>query len=201
MRELRWVTVLKCVQAAVPAAEKKGCMRMRRYLLAVGACVIVWLAVLITGCGEANLAKRNRSLYLAPGATRVLYTTRHGEQQVTYSLSEEYPAKTLVKQIGAHLSKQGWKPLKMNFLNPGIPNSFSKGWTDYFDGQTKPELHVWQWWGDWERGGNILTYSLEYRCPTGAPEQRSTVRVMANYSPRENAERFKAYIKTHPAKH
>jgi hypothetical protein len=80
-----------------------------------------------------------------------------------YELREPYPAANVIGKIRAHLEGRGWRPLKEDLLNPGIPTSLVRGWTEYRDATTKPAAMVHEWIGQWEdSSGRIAWYVLRY---------------------------------------
>jgi hypothetical protein len=56
--------------------------------------------------------------------------------------------------------------MRQDYLNPGLPNSLVRDWLYYEDHATQPITSVQVWQVDWRRQREIVTYRLEYRCPT-----------------------------------
>lgn len=158
------------------------------------------LILLLTGCGPSaeQQVRRNRAFYLAPGAHRFWFSSRKGLTQVSYLAPEPYPAGRFLRNLKLRLTKAGWKPLNEDFLNPGIPSSNVRGWTDFRDATRKPEEEVRQWAADWERNGEIVTYFLHYRWPEGSEQQLGEMIVSACHRSHDQAQRTKKFIKEHP---
>ena len=139
---------------------------------------------------------------LAPGARHVRYTVFQGKDQLTYSVDAPYPARSVLALISKQLSKQGWKGLKEDWLNPGLPTSLVRGWTYFSDdaGASKTSVRAWQ--ADWENSQHeILTYILQYRCPgdsCSSTDNLRELRVIAVHIPADLARRIKASL--HAAK-
>ncbi|MDO8681899.1 MAG: hypothetical protein Q7N50_00260 [Armatimonadota bacterium] len=124
------------------------------------------------------------SLIVLPGATDVDHVRYKGNYQLSYKLQERYPAKHALREISARLAKQGWKPLKEDFLNPGLPTSHIRGWTEFYDATRTPEERVRAWASDWKNAkGDVVRYAFYYHSPTNQPENLSVAQVFANYSP------------------
>jgi hypothetical protein len=86
-----------------------------------------------------------------------------GSFYVNYCLNETYPAPNSLKQISMRLESLGWKPLDEDFLNPGLPSSHVRGWTEYSEGTTNSAPLVHQWLAQWQDdSGNIAAYTLKY---------------------------------------
>ena len=120
-----------------------------------------------------GLNNKSTSLVVPPQAKGVNYSSNAGIEQVRYELTEKYPAKYALKWINDELTKQGWKPLKDDFRNPGQPSSHVTGWTHFVDSTRKPEETVKLWQSQWSNSrGDIINYDLDYRWPwpgTGTP--------------------------------
>jgi len=100
-----------------------------------------------------------------PGA-RDVHSRRVGsESGVEYHLTACYPAAVQLQEIASRVPST-WRTRTEDFLNPGIPTSQVRGWTDYHDATKHPEQKVHHWAGEWqEPAGGILTYDLLYRSP------------------------------------
>jgi len=94
---------------------------------------------------------------------------------VAYALTEKHPASNAIQQISSRLKALGWTPLQDDWLNPGLPSSHVRGWTDFVDGTTTPMHHVHQWGAQWQdKSGNIVGYTLRYSYPeSGTPDLQS----------------------------
>jgi len=94
---------------------------------------------------------------------------------VAYALTEKHPASNAIQQISSRLKSLGWTPLQDDWLNPELPSSHVRGWTDFIDGTTTPMHHVHQWGAQWQdKSGNIVDYTLRYSYPeSGIPDIHS----------------------------
>lgn len=155
--------------------------------------VLFVLVVLFGGCSRDVLT--NPALVVLPGAIGVHAGRFRGTDQLQYKLAESYPAKPALSRISKELQSQGWKPLKEDYLNPGLPSSHVRGWTHFLDGSRQPVLEVRQWMADWTNArGDVLRYGLEYRWPEKGKEDLKTLYVTAIYTPGDLAEADKQAV-------
>jgi hypothetical protein len=135
---------------------------------------------------------------VARGATEVKQTRWQGHDQILYRVQASYPATEVLRTITVRLRQLGWKPLKEDWLNPGLPSSHVRGWTYYEDETKKPATSVRAWGAEWENGDHdILEYDLYYRCPgnlCSSTFDLHDLQVVAIYIPADLAERTKATI-------
>jgi hypothetical protein len=133
---------------------------------------------------------------VVPGATSLQQTVFQGKDQIIYRLKCEYPAEDVLNAIRTRLKQVGWKPLREDWLNPGLPSSFVRGWTYYEDSTTKPATSVRSWNADWENSSHdILTYMLDYTCQDNlcaSTLNLHDLRVVVIHVPAEIAKRIKA---------
>ena len=153
---------------------------------------------MVGGCQRpSDSAKRHAdSLLVAPSAINARYLAYpDGREQLTYLVDTEYPAESTIAFLSTQLQNQRWTALREDFLNPGIPSSQVRGWTQFEDRAQDPRATVRQWGCDWEDGAhNIALYYLEYRYPmSGAhdPPDSRMLHVMALYIPAAVAEKMK----------
>jgi hypothetical protein len=132
-------------------------------------------------------------LLILEGAQRAQHTT--GPQEVvTFDIEEMGPAPHTIVEITRHLDQLGWEPLKEDFLNPGVPTSLVRGWTDYQDDVR--DQYVWQWQGQWQSArGDIATYDLKYTNAGGDTSCAGPLHVAAIAL---NAEAAKAFRSAKP---
>ena len=71
------------------------------------------------------------SLIILKNASNVKYTKLNGTDQVLYKLIKKYPAKDTISELNNRLNLKGWQPLKRYWLDPEIPTSHERGWTNY----------------------------------------------------------------------
>jgi hypothetical protein len=115
-------------------------------------------------------------LIVLDGATMVRRDTgAYGSYHVAYGLNAPHPATNAIQQISSRLIALGWKPLEDDWLNPGLPSSHVRGWTEFGDRTTSPAQHVHQWKAQWQdKAGSIVDYSFHYAYPrSGAPNLNS----------------------------
>src|SRR5258708_34316396 len=169
------------------------CLGLRSTLLVFVICVSGWSQQ------PKHTAEAHSSLFVvAHGATEVKQSRWQGHDQILYHIQASYPAAEVARTITVRLRQLGWKPLKEDWLNPGMPSSHVRGWTYYEDESTKPATSVRAWGAQWENGDNdILEYGLYYRCPgnlCSSTFDLHDLQVVAIYIPAHLAERMKATI-------
>ena len=153
---------------------------------------------LVCGCQRRSDTERkhSESLLIAPSAINPKYLAySDGREQLTYLVDAEYPAESTIAFLSTQLRNQRWIALREDFMNPGIPTSEVRGWTQFEDATREPRASVRQWACDWEDGAhNITLYNLEYRYPmSGAhdPPDSRPLHVVALYIPASVAEKMK----------
>lgn len=187
--------------ATLPEYDPFRCP-MLMYRLKLFACVLI-AATPITAFGQdgsSGVSAKTRSFFVvAPLATEVRQTNFAGRDQIIYRVQADYPASSVLELIKNRLKTQGWKALKEDWLNPGIPSSHVRGWTYYEDQTTKPSTSVRAWQADWTNSsGDILTYRLEYRCPENlcaSTRDLRDLRVIGIHSPAKVAQEMKKELK------
>ena len=124
------------------------------------------LAVLAACVGGATQSAQNQpsELIVYEGATSVRRVAPgDGRYELTYNLQAEYPAELVVTRIRAALSEERWQPLAHDWLNPGNPSGYSRGWSDFIDGTKTPSTVVHVWSAEWkDRTGALVIYSLRF---------------------------------------
>jgi len=143
------------------------------------------------------------SLVVVSGGNNPLFVTySDGRQQVTYTCDAAYPAADVLAYISKELQVNDWKPLKDDFLNPGLASSNVRGWTDFEDGTKHPSTHVFQWTADWENEAHdIVRYGLEYRSPVASTRDLHALKVVALYIPAATVTEMKQAAAAEMAKH
>ena len=140
--------------------------------------------------------KHSESLLIAPSAINPKYLAySDGREQLIYMVDTEYPAESTVAFLSTQLRNQRWTALREDFMNPGIPTSEVRGWTQFEDRSEEPRATVRAWSCDWEdKAHDITIYGLSYRYPmSGAPDPPDSrkLHVMALYIPAAVAEKMK----------
>ena len=136
--------------------------------------------------GESTAAS---ALMVLPEATKVVPSKDYYDGTVQYQLDEPYPAKNAIAFINTELTKQGWAPLTLDFLNPDSQTSHVTGWNG---GVIVGKETVYSWMGQWQNtNGDIVLYRLSYRVPTAAVEASGPLYVQAVFFSKATAERLK----------
>ncbi len=117
-------------------------------------------------CQEPNGREVQREwMVIVPHAVHIQRHKLDSGVQLTYQIRASYPAQNVLHTINTRLHALGWKPLRDDFLNPGLPSSHVRGWLYYEDHATQPYTSVRVWQADWQDAEQeVVTYRLEYRC-------------------------------------
>lgn len=144
----------------------------------------------LTAFGRQNHQERPlhpNVLIVCKGAIDAKWTTSQGSDQLSYQVKVEYPANSILSCISKALKETGWRPLRDDYWNPGLPSSHVRGWTQFADATVPPTATVDQWVAQWEdKTGNIAWYVLRYRYPPG---DRCTLTVYAGFVPADIAKK------------
>ena len=175
-------------------------MVKKKILILIVFCILV----LTLSCREQNRQSASNysdSLIVLKGASNVHYHKVYGQDQISYKIFNKHPAKDTISELNTRLESKGWKPLKENWLNPGVPTSHIRGWVSYIDGTTNPELKVHSWHSDWKNENkDILTYALMYSYPNKGKPNMSELNVIGIFIPNDLAkkdlEQIDAYKKS-----
>jgi hypothetical protein len=157
----------------------------------------VSMLMVVAGLSAATLAACSHqtgqpvALIVLPGAKDVHYGSLAGTKQVRYQLNVEYPAKATLTELSKRLAKQGWEPLKNDFLSPSQPSSHVKGWWYFIDATHKPNEDVQRWLAEWKNAdGDVVTYNLEYRWPVGSTPDFDKLQVYGIYISKDLAKKW-----------
>jgi hypothetical protein len=104
---------------------------------------------------------------------------------VDYTLQKGYPPKGVIEQISSRLEAHGWRPLKQDWLNPGMNSSHVTGWSAWNDvtDESAP-LQVLNWHAQWQNdAGDLIAYRFNYSYPLGASPAQQTLDVDASWYP------------------
>lgn len=71
---------------------------------------------------QIEAAEPPAALILYPDATGVRFNEGNAVR-VSYHINSKFPAAPVLGWVSENLRKQGWKPLKYDFLNPGSLSS------------------------------------------------------------------------------
>lgn len=164
--------------------------------LAFVLCVIVCAGVNI-GRHRVEADEPPAALIAYPDATDMQFDDRESVYRFSYRLTSTFPAKPVIEFISNKLQKDGWQPLKNDFLNPDTPSSHVEGWKEFLDATDQPPLCVRQWLGDWkDASGNIVTYGFRYKQKCDAVPL-TDLEVTAWYTPAIVAERILVDLQKH----
>jgi len=137
------------------------------------------------------------ALIVLDGATQVrrdpgAYWSFH----VAYALKEKHPASNAIQQISSRLEALGWRPLKDDWLNPGLPSSHVRGWTDFTDGTRTPVHRVHRWGAQWQdESGNIVDYTLDYSYPESGTQDLQSLWIDGAWYPAAGVKIMQAVTK------
>jgi hypothetical protein len=152
---------------------------------------ILFLGISLTICTLAQASDYSDSLFLVHGASDVHFTKLCGTDQLSYHITSQYPAYKVITNIKAKLNELGWIPLKNSFLNPGLPTSHVRGWTNFEDATGERLKVVHSWWGDWtNERGEIVTYILRYDYLKNEQPDLESLSVTAIYMSKERVEEY-----------
>ncbi|MEW6077986.1 MAG: hypothetical protein AB1724_09250 [Thermodesulfobacteriota bacterium] len=143
--------------------------------------LIFFLIMLLFGCSKSSQSPSDYSdsLIILNGASNVRYEKLNGTDQVYYKVYAEYPANENIAELNRRLDAKGWKQLKTDWLNPEIPTSHVRGWTDFVDGTTKPNQKVYSWNSDWTNSNeDMLIFTLRYSHPLEETPNRNELNVI-----------------------
>jgi hypothetical protein len=145
------------------------------------------LLTLLTGCKDTRpkIYNHSKAFVILGNAEDTFYDLQDGGSiQLSYKIKENYPATSAIKQISGQMEANGWKLLKEDYLNPGLPSSQVKGWSDFEDASRPPTRIVHQWMGDWEdKYGNIVRYAFIYQYPKNKDKNLSVLQIHEIYTP------------------
>ena len=129
-------------------------------------------------CKETvSKTQSSNSLVILTGAYNVKKTNEPGKVEVNYEVMQAFPAPEAIGRIAVAMSESGWTPFEEDFLNPGMPSSLVRGWTDYREGSLTADSGRTQWIGQWKNPkGEVAEYRLLYR---GFPNNRKHLAVTA----------------------
>jgi len=177
-----------------------GCAFMRFARFEIDGKTLVLILSLTAVCycqGSKNAPSHPECLIVLPSSSHVWYTSVAGKTQLVYNLDLDYPAESALRAISMKFEREGWRPLKWDFLNPSNPSSHVSGWEQFDDDTTKPRTTVRQWIGQWEnQRREIVWYSLEYRYPNDGISDLRNLRVLAQFIPASVAAKMKEQTQT-----
>jgi hypothetical protein len=131
--------------------------------------VFIPILMFQTACGGDP---RPEVLFAPPGASGFESSTVGGHEQIRFAHTERYPAVNLINTLNTEIEALGWTQRDLSYLNPDLPTSHVRGWTQFVDVSGDEELSVHQWMGEWENGsGDVVVYVLRYSYPrNGDPD-------------------------------
>ena len=148
------------------------------------------LAALAASSAET---RESAALVAPPKARELVRQKEHGMDTVQYRVTEPYPADATLSFIRSAVEARGWRTLKEDFLNPGLPSSHVKGWGTVIDGTVTPNQTRHSWHAQWtNRHGDMLLYHLDYHCALEDRLHSDEVVVSAAFLPKAVYEGAKA---------
>ncbi len=106
---------------------------------------------------------------------------------VSYMLTEQFPARNTLQRISSRLKQLGCVPLKEDWLNPSLPSSHTRGWSEFLDITGKTPRHEHQWCGQWQDvSGNVVTFCLRYSYPQAGPRDVDSLYINGLWSPAQD---------------
>lgn len=165
--------------------------------------LIAIISLLIINCSSSKNdypSNYSDALIVIKGAKDLSYRKFHGTEQLCYMISTPFPANHEIDELNKSLKTKGWKPLKESYLNPGLPSSHVRGWTDFIDATVKPKRQVHQWLAQWESvNKDILWCSLRYSYPEGNKADLDNLEISLSFLPAKLAiESKKILIENNP---
>jgi len=156
---------------------------MEKKLIIVGLMVgLIFSCISCSQIANQNPSAYSDALIVLSGAKNVHYQKLKGMDQIIYQLKEKYPASKAISEISTQLKSKDWQALKRDYLNPDIPSSHVRGWTDFIDGTKRPNERVHQWLAQWQdKQGNIVWYVFKYTYPINSKPNLSELKVFAGY--------------------
>jgi len=134
------------------------------------------------------------ALISLPGAKDVRYYQLGGTFHLEYDIVCKYPAMEVIKTISDKLAENAWKPLREDYLNPGLPSSHVTGWTSFGDISVKPEREIHQWLANWENEkGEVITYGLIYQYERGKAKDLDNLEVIVIFAPAKIAKQMREW--------
>jgi hypothetical protein len=163
--------------------------------------------VMTSGSSRADTV-RPPSLIVLGGASHLWENKQAGYHQVSYNIKQEYPAKAALHEIYTRLAKQGWKPLKEDYLNSGFPSSHVHGWDSFIDTSKPggkpggPPRQVRQWITDWTNAkGDVVRYYLRYRWLMNGRKNTEDLFIAATLTPAKEAKETRQSVLKEMPKH
>ena len=165
--------------------------------------IAICAAALLVSCSHAEERASAEYLQPYPNSKVLQSVAQDGGQGVTYEVMEPYPAEPVIKFIESRIPPQ-FKVRKESFMNPGIPTSHVRGWTNYLDSSGKVLTRVDHWSGEWEdAAGNIVAYDLMYRSASATQDLKrpttSLLWVNGGLLPRKLVDAARRATETSPA--
>lgn len=156
---------------------------------------LLLIMIIVASCQSKpsqNPKDYSDSLLVLNNATNIFYAKVNQTDQVSYNLKADYPATEVINTILKNAEGKGWIPLKEDFLNPELPTSFVRGWSDYEDVSRKPNTKVHSWQTDWQNKNNdVLIIGLKYCYPLNSQPDMSSMTVNVIYIPAKLADTMK----------
>lgn len=127
---------------------------------------VLWAVILCgtSACVDSSKGgPRPPELIVLDSATEINEATRNGILELNYRLESAYPAEHVTASINAVFKGDRWRPLTDDWLNPGNPSGYVRGWSSFLDGSKTPNTIAHVWSAEWKNEDNdLVIYSLRF---------------------------------------
>ena len=140
------------------------------------------------------------SIWLPKGAEDIHYEEFGGNYQVFFRVLVCYPASEAIEDMVSAMNSRGWKRMKDDPLNPGLPlrgatHHPNSGWNLVIDNENGVVRYYRGWLEYWEDpSGNLLQYRFTLRSDADDLAKTCDLGVFVNYSPKAVWEQMKQAI-------
>ena len=146
---------------------------------------------------KCALLAKEKGLVVSSDADRLTCQAKPGEWiQVSFVVHESYPARQIISEIKSQLTHAGWKPLKEDWLNPGISSAPARGWSQYVEETGGTLRDYWTWKAGWQNAnGDLIEYTLLYSRPFRTKGPLSDVSINGNWMSAAKAQADRDFVK------
>jgi TonB C terminal len=147
-------------------------------LNAVTATLAILVALLCANDSSPEQLPDDAAIVVPAGAQNVRYAEIY-DGQVTYELSESYPAQKTIEHVHATLKRLGWRLRERDFLNPSIQIVQTATWREV---KIRDQV-VTVWSEQWENSdGDVVWYGYDYSPLNGQnSDPRGPLRVIVSH--------------------
>jgi len=135
----------------------------------------------LLSCGKLSrdpnqLTADHEELIISESATNITSNVRAGQSCIGYKMIEAFPANQLVAELNRKLLSGGWSQRSHWYLNPDTYTSHVVGWLDYITYEGDAEIRKIEWYGEWEKGDELVFYQLRYPSNLGIRDSTEGLR-------------------------